>query len=575
VFASTEQVAAPAWPACFPGLGELFFNGREVRAPGGAVARLEPGPRGRQGLSHSENGRTVRLASAVDPAAEDLALLRRLGPGADQGVLCLGLGLGYQVEALARLLDPETPLWVLESRPELAACALRHRDFSELFQRPGFRLLVGPFEGPPWAPGEIPPARVLWRPATARHFAHEYPDFLRERPRPKARRARRLLLFQSGYFLDRELLGAARELNLESSVWRFKRSLRADGDNYRELLKIIGDFRPDLLLTVNHLGFDADGLLDDLLARLSVPAASWFVDSPVFILGRSRPGPGIQAFSWDRDYLPFLRGRGFAGVHYLPLASDGEIFKPPPRQLPPARNLAFVGDSLSAATEKCLGQLKRPWGERQAADFLAAVDALAEDFLAGPELLPDRAALARLAEKFGLNDIADCRGPLGSLVTWRASRLWRLKVLRALPWPNLTVAGDRHWGGLLGLGPGRLCPPLDYYRDLAAFYQGSRVNLNITSAQMKTGLNQRVFDVPAAGAFLLTDWRGQLEEAFEPGREVVAYRSPEEARGLAAWYAAPEHDRAREKVVRAARRRVRGEHLYRHRLAKILAALES
>ena len=578
MFACTENHTVAdwftAWPADFPGREELAVNGDEVRAPGGATARLELGPKGQKGLSHSENGRTVRLASAMNPAAEDQALVDRLNPKADQGVLCLGLGLGYHLEELARRLDPETPLWVLESRPELAACALMNRDLSALFRRPGFRFFVGPFEGRPWGEDEKAPATVLWRPAAARHFAREYPDWTQAALSPKARRVRRLLLFQSGYFLDRELLNAAREMNLDCSVWHFKRSLSADGDNYRELLKIIRDSRPDLVLTVNHLGFDAEGLLDELFSRLGLPAASWFVDSPVFIMGRSRPGPGVQAFSWDRDYLPFLRRQGFAGVHYLPLASDAEIFKSPgPSASPPARELAFVGDSLSAATDKCLDQLNLDRTGPAADDFLAAVDALAEDFLAGPELLPAQEALLRLAEKFDLHRRPEYQIPLGSLVTWRASRLWRLKILQALPWPKLTVAGDRHWAGLLGLGPGRLLEPLDYYRDLAQFYQGSRINLNITSAQMKTGLNQRVFDVPAAGAFLLTDWREQLGEVFEPGREVVTYQSPEEARSLAAWYGA--HERAREKVVRAARRRVLGGHLYRHRLEQILAAMET
>ena len=44
-------------------------------------------------------------------------------------------------------------------------------------------------------------------------------------------------------------------------------------------------------------------------------------------------------------------------------------------------------------------------------------------------------------------------------------------------------------------------------RDLPAVYADSKINLNITSAQLETSVNNRVFDVAATGAFLLTDHR--------------------------------------------------------------------
>jgi spore maturation protein CgeB len=544
---SIEVSAAPGTrpdPAgLFPG---LVFTENGVAGPDGSQARLEPGPSGAWGLSHSQGGRTVRLTSVLDPAAEDRRLVEGLDPPGGDGVLCFGLGLGYHLEELHRRLPPAAPLWVLESRPALAAAALRARDLGPLFQRPGFRLLVGPFEdGLP--PGPRPPAQVLWRPATRRHFAAEYPAAATAAgPR---RPPRRLLLLQSGHYLERELARAARTLGLETAVWRLPPTLTGRNESFRELLDIIKNFRPDLALTVNHLGFDAEGLLDDLFTRLGLPAASWFVDSPVFILGPRPPSPLVSAFTWDRDYLDFLKSRGFARVRHLPLAADEEFFRPAPAAL--RRPVAFVGDSLTAATEKYLGKLAVPDPAR--AGFLKAVDLQAEVFLAGRALLPEPEPLARLAGSLGLADRPDLLTDLQALVTWRASRNWRLQVLRGQEPGLLHAAGDPGWRELLGLPPERLTPALDYYGGLAAYYRTSAVNLNITSAQMKTGLNQRVFDVPAAGAFLLTDRRDQLFDLFDEGREVVTYQSPEEAAGLAAWLA--KRSGARKKIARAARGR--------------------
>ncbi len=130
-----------------------------------------------------------------------------------------------------------------------------------------------------------------------------------------------------------------------------------------------------------------------------------------------------------------------------------------------------------------------------------------------------------------------------------------------------TVVGDEGWRAGAESGLFRFHPVLDYYTQLPFFYPVCRINLNITSLQMKTGLNQRVFDAPACGAFLLIEARPQLEIHFEPGREVAAYQDKEEALDLARYYL--DHEAARLEVIRQARRRVLDQHTYRHRLAEM------
>ena len=88
---------------------------------------------------------------------------------------------------------------------------------------------------------------------------------------------------------------------------------------------------------------------------------------------------------------------------------------------------------------------------------------------------------------------------------------------------------------------------------------------------MKAAVNQRVFDVPAAGGFLLTDFREQLAECFEPGREMVCYQEPGELPELAEFYLKRPELRAR--LARRARRRVLAEHTYRHRVAAMVETL--
>ncbi|MCL2124070.1 MAG: glycosyltransferase, partial [Desulfovibrionaceae bacterium] len=154
-----------------------------------------------------------------------------------------------------------------------------------------------------------------------------------------------------------------------------------------------------------------------------------------------------------------------------------------------------------------------------------------------------------------------------------ATRRYRTRCVRQLlPFTPLIV-GDRGWRQNFKHErlPWRLHHELSYYSELPAFYPWSDINFNCTSKQMKGAVNQRLFDVPAAGAFVLTDWRDQTESLFEPGKELVCYREPEEAPELIRHFLARPAERQR--IVRAARARVLAEHTWTHRVQSILARL--
>jgi spore maturation protein CgeB len=159
------------------------------------------------------------------------------------------------------------------------------------------------------------------------------------------------------------------------------------------------------------------------------------------------------------------------------------------------------------------------------------------------------------------------------LVIWEANRRYRVRcVERLLPFSPLIV-GDPGWKTVLRRAPGawRRLDGLNYYRDLPRFYPLQAVSFNCTSVHMRGALNQRNFDVPACGAFLLTDWHPRIEEHFEVGREVVCYRDPDDVPGLLErWLADGPGRRA---VATAGRRRVLAEHTYAHRMRSLLAEM--
>ena len=85
---------------------------------------------------------------------------------------------------------------------------------------------------------------------------------------------------------------------------------------------------------------------------------------------------------------------------------------------------------------------------------------------------------------------------------------------------------------------------------LVRLYNTSKIVLNVTNwdPACYVALNQRVFDVPATGAFLLTDYSPELEELYRMGEEITCYRSVEELRDKARHFLS--HDEQREAIAR-------------------------
>jgi spore maturation protein CgeB len=85
---------------------------------------------------------------------------------------------------------------------------------------------------------------------------------------------------------------------------------------------------------------------------------------------------------------------------------------------------------------------------------------------------------------------------------------------------------------------------------LLRLYNTSKVVLNITNwdPARYVALNQRVFDVPATGAFLLTDYSPELEEHYRIGEEIACFASAGELEEKARYYLT--HDAQREAVAR-------------------------
>ncbi len=384
----------------------------------------------------------------------------------------------------------------------------------------------------------------------------------------------RVLLVASRYFLMGEIIAALHRLGAPHHFLRLTEDETGRTEFVESLLKAVIEFRPDFLFTINHLGVDREGVLIDLLQRLDLPMASWFVDNPhlILYLYHQVVSQNTVIFTWDADNLESLRAMGFTQVEYLPLGVDAQRFRPchAPKRHPLRSRISFVGNSMLS---KVAHRMKHGRFPRE---LLLGYRDLAKAF--GDSDEPSvRAFIIRerpdLAPHFDALETPERQLAFEAMITWEATRRYRRECLEAvLPFAPL-IAGDPGWKATFSHSeyPWRWRPELSYYSELPDFYPLSDINFNCTSKQMKGAVNQRVFDVPATGSFLLTDWRVQMERLFEPGNEVACYRHPGEAREMADYYL--RHPAERQKIARAARRRILAEHTYEHRVTALLESM--
>jgi spore maturation protein CgeB len=378
----------------------------------------------------------------------------------------------------------------------------------------------------------------------------------------------RAILFHGNFFLEEELYNAMNRCSVEPILFAYNnnRSMAVYED---ELQRLIQCNRPSFLLSVNMKGFDANGALEDMTARMGVPVVVWFVDDPRPILMHrlSFVKNNMLAACWEKTYLPYLRESGFSKAVYLPLATDPQLFSPNAEA--PRTKLGFVG---SAMVDYYSGNIieKFLWSDR----LSALADQVSDRILADP-FIPVEKEIHACSKALNLSlPFSDTRNLtwLQTLCIHRASMKKRKSIVGGLFNEGIETFGDpRGWKSLLGDSV-RTHPNIDYRSGLARTYRDICLNINITSCQMPSAINQRTFDIPCCGGFVASDNQKDLHELFDVDREAVAYEHILDLKDKLRYFWS--HEAKRRQIIKAARARIISEHTYVHRIGSIAGLLK-
>lgn len=276
-----------------------------------------------------------------------------------------------------------------------------------------------------------------------------------------------------------------------------------------QVAQIAAERRPDWMLALNGVVLPAEQVA--AVRELGIRTAVWFTDDPYYTDWTDSIARRYDdVFTLEAACLPFYRELGCSRVHHLPFAADPAVFFPRPAHPSQRRDICFIGTAYR--------------------NRLEMVDALA------PFLKSRRTLISG----------------------WWWDRLSRFRELKEK------------------IALGQWLSP----EDTAAWYSAAKivVNLHRESDDPEVNrngrgvpalsVNPRTFEISACGTLQVCDERDELTRLYEPGKEIVTYRTAEELQEKLQYYL--EHEEERREIALQGYLRTLREHTYRRRLDRML-----
>ena len=421
---------------------------------------------------------------------------------------------------------------------------------------------------------------------------------------------KKALVYRWKAYNQRDVEEALQNAGIELTFFDLAYKSMDEDDVFEEkVVRLLREDSFDFVFSINYFT-----ILSNACERVGMPYISWLCDSRLLTMHNNSVFNACnRIFVFDRvDYAEFRRLG--ARVFYLPLAANvarmdrvrkssvanvsgvdmaqpangsgtgavqtanessaGEMQDAEGSSHKYSVEISFVGSMYAKKNEydKCKGELTPYLQGYFDAALRAQTDVYGEDVIG--ELLTDDIVLKlgaclsfeKAKESFSSLPLAFAVTHLG----FKLANIERTKLLTLLaghfpvalysdaPLPD--AAGIDYRG------------TVDYWTQMPKVFYNSRINLNVTMRNIRTGLPLRMFDIMGCEGFLLTNYQAEIASLFEPGRDLVVYESFDDCLKKAGYYL--EHEDERRTIAENGYRKICAHHTYDHRIAEMFEILK-
>ena len=336
----------------------------------------------------------------------------------------------------------------------------------------------------------------------------------------------------------------------------------------------------DMVFTVNYFP-----LISNVCERTGVKYVSWTCDNPLISMYHESVFHACNyIFTFDKTNYVAFGGLGVKHIWYLPLAADTErmdaLLGAPEK--PERRNatqdsemrkyrgdVAFVG---SLYERNSYDKIKNRLPEYLRGYFDAVMEAQLN--ISGANIVEPMLTtniLEQLQEYFQLEKSEGSFSDLGlifqtTVLGFKIAEIERRRALIELSKHyRVNVYSNSDVSDLLRI---QYCGSVDYWSEMPKVFRMSKINLNFTIPNIKSGIPLRIWDVLGCGGFLLTNYQAEIPYYFKEGEDLVCFDGLEDLCEKVGYYL--EHEEERKRIAWNGYHKVREKHSYIERIHTIL-----
>jgi len=340
-----------------------------------------------------------------------------------------------------------------------------------------------------------------------------------------------------------------------------------------EISSFIVDNRYDFVFTVNYFG-----AVSDACQRCNVKYVVWTCDSPLISMHhQSVFNECNYIFIFDKVNYYMFQAVGVKKIFYLPLAVDTnrlDVLISNASDLNKYNSdISFVGSMYEKNSyddiKDSISDYLRGYFE---ASMLAQIDIFGEniiDKLLTPDILgelSDRIEFQQDDRSFSNIALVFSTTFLG----FKVASMERIMCLNELAKKHrVDLYTDSNSTELIGVNN---IGSVDYHKDMPKVFHQSKINLNFTIRNIRSGIPLRVWDVLGAGGFLLTNFQAEIPQYFENGKDLVCFESISDMSRKADYYLI--HEDERMQIAQNGYEKVKKYHSYESRLKQMISDIQ-
>ncbi len=385
----------------------------------------------------------------------------------------------------------------------------------------------------------------------------------------------KLLFYRYGSICEPDVIDSFQELGhtVQEITTEITNKALTPQESIQIVSKVLLDHPVDFVFSINFFPF-----LSEVCQIFKLPYLCWTVDSPVMeLFATSISHPCNRIFVFDRAQYEEISPLNPGHVFHLPLAvnikqKQGQIQSASAAMRKKfSSDISFVGslytekcpyDKLSSPPEYLLGYLNG----LMEAQLRIYGGFIIEDLLTDKIVQEFKAHLPGFFTYPFDSHLTDKKTTAQLYIGNKISAIERVRIMELLSehfHVDLYTASDT--SSLPGINNRGLAKTLE---EMPIIFSNSKINLNITSKSIRSGLPLRIFDIMGCGGFVLTNFQTELPEFFTPGEDLIYYENLEDLVCQADYFL--HHDKERREIAVNGFTTVKKYHTYPIRLEQML-----